>query len=219
MIRVLLVDDHAALREPLAFMVEREQDMTVVAEAGSLAEARRAISKSSGDIDVAVVDLKLPDGSGMDLVGELREANPDAITLILSAENQQEHLPRAVEAGAAGMLHKSVRIQEIIKAVRRLHAGGQLIPPHELVNMLRLASEQRERDDKTRAVIEKLTRREKEVLQALAYGLNDREIAERLHVSDRTVRTHMVNILAKLKLDSRLQALVFAVRHGLAKIH
>ncbi len=85
--------------------------------------------------------------------------------------------------------------------------------------MLRLASEQRERDDKTRAVIEKLTRREKEVLQALAYGLNDREIAERLHVSDRTVRTHMVNILAKLKLDSRLQALVFAVRHGLAKIH
>ncbi len=68
-------------------------------------------------------------------------------------------------------------------------------------------------------MIEKLTRREKEVLQALAYGLNDREIAERLHVSDRTVRTHMVNILAKLKLDSRLQALVFAVRHGLAKIH
>lgn len=139
MIRVLLVDDHAALREPLAFMVEREQDMTVVAEAGSLAEARRAMSKSSGDIDVAVVDLKLPDGSGMDLVGELRVANPDTITLILSAEDQQEYLPRAVEAGAAGMLHKSVRIQEIIKAVRRLHAGGQLIPPHELINMLRLA--------------------------------------------------------------------------------
>lgn len=218
MIRILLVDDHASFREPLAFMVEREPDMTVIAEAGSVAEARRKISELPGGADVAVVDINLPDGTGLDLIGELRRANPLGTVLVLSAESDRDYLARAVEAGASGMLHKSARAKGVIEAARRIHKGDPLIPPHEVVRMLRLASEQREEEEKARAVIEKLTRREKEVLKALADGLNDREIAERLHVSDRTVRTHMVNILGKLQLDSRLQALVFAVRHGLAQI-
>ena len=218
MIRILLVDDHASFREPLAFMMEREPDMTVVAEAGSLAEARRMLGDLPGGADVAVLDINLPDGTGLDLVGELREANPYGAFLILSAESEQDYLARAVEAGASGMLHKSARAKGVIDAARRVHRGDPLIPPHEVVRMLRLAGEQREEEERARALIEKLTRREKEVLKALADGLNDREMAERLHVSDRTVRTHMVNILGKLRLDSRLQALVFAVRHGLAEI-
>ncbi len=214
MIRVLLIDDHASFRQPLAFMMNLEPDMQVVAQAGSLAEARRVLK----DVDVAVVDLDLPDGSGVDLVGELRTANPHGSVLVLTASVVRLQLARAVEAGAAGVMNKSARIDEIIDAVRRLSAGETLLSTAEVIEMLRFIGQQRDQGREAQAALARLTKREREVLQALADGLNDKEIADHLHIATETARTHMVNILGKLGVDSRLQALVFAVRHGAVTI-
>ena len=217
MTRVLLVDDHSSFRQPLAFMFNREADFTVVAQAGSVAEARRVLNDN--EVDLAVVDLDLPDGNGVELVPELRAANPNGMVLILSASTDRTLFARAIEAGAAGVLHKSASISEIIDAARRLSQGEHLLSPQEVVELLRLAGQQREQDRTAQERLERLTRRERQVLQALADGLNDREIAERLQISNETARTHMVNILSKLDLDSRLQALVLAIRHGAVTLH
>lgn len=213
MIRVLLVEDHASFRQALAFMLERESDITVVGQAGSLAEARRLLA----GVDVAVLDLGLPDGNGMVLIEELRAANPRGRVLILTASADQGDLARVIELGAAGTLNKSVGAGEIVTAIRRLSAGETLFSPGEIVELLRLAGRQRERTREAQLALDRLTRREHEVLQALAAGLTDKEIARRLHISAETVRTHMVNLLAKLGVESRLQAVVFAARHGAVK--
>lgn len=215
MIRILLVDDHASFRQPLAFMLNREPDFTVVAQAGSLAEARGLLNE---EIDVAVVDLVLPDGNGATLVRDLRTANSHSQVLVLTASVDRRDLARAVESGASGVMNKSARIEEIISAIRGLSSGEQLMSPRELVDLLRLAVQQREQNRDAELALGRLTPREREVLQALAEGLNDREIGQQLHVSTETVRTHMVNILGKLGVESRLQALVYALRHGAVTI-
>ena len=214
MIRVLLVEDHASFRQALAFLLEREPDMTVVAQAGSLAEARAALQRGGVAVDVAVVDLTVTDGDGVHLVREVRAAHPGAAALVLTASADRLRHARAVEAGADGVLHKSAGIAQIIGAVRRLGGGEVLLSSAETIELLRLASHRREEEHAAQVALGRLTAREREVLQALAGGLSDREIAKRLHVSHETVRTHMVNILGKLGVDSRLQALVFALRHG-----
>ena len=216
MIRVLLVDDHASFRQPLAFMLDREEDISVVGQAGSLAEARPLLAEA---VDVAVVDLNLPDGHGVDLIRELRAFNPAGMIVVVTGSAVQRDYAEAVEAGASGVLHKSAGIQEIIKAVRRAGAGEPLLSSRELVEMLRLADRHRVQDREARAALARLTPREQEVLQALADGLADKEIAARLNVRTETVRTHMVNILGKLGVDSRLQALVFAIRHGIVTLN
>jgi DNA-binding NarL/FixJ family response regulator len=213
-IRVLLVDDHLSFRQPLAFMLQREPDIDVVGEAGSLAEA----CEVPVEVDMALVDLDLPDGNGATLIRTLRAANPRCMVAVLSASGNRTDLAQAVEAGAVGILHKSHPIESIVAALRRLQAGEHLISPTETVELLRLVGQQREKNRAAEAAIRRLTRRECDVLQSLADGLSDREIAERLVVSTETVRTHMVNLLHKLGVESRLQALVFALRHGVVRI-
>lgn len=217
MIRVLLIDDHAAFREPLCFMFNREAEFEVVGQAGSLEEARKLLELVD-EVDVAVVDLDLPDGDGAKLIGELHEANPQAMVLVLTASADRATHARVVEAGAAGVMHKSAYIREVIEAVKRLEAGEALLSANEVAQMLRLALKQRAQEREAQQVVGSLTRREREVLQALAEGLSDKEIAQRLYVSMGTVRNHVVRILGKLGVHSRLQALVFAVRHGLVQI-
>ncbi|MDQ3045422.1 MAG: response regulator transcription factor, partial [Chloroflexota bacterium] len=196
------------------FLLEREADTTVIAQAGTLAEARRHLE----GVDIAVVDLHLPDGDGVDLVRDLRAVNPYGLVLVLTASADRAHYARAVEAGAAGVLNKSAAITEIIAAVRQLAAGEPLLSPLETIDLLRLAGEHRERDRAAGARLKRLTRREREVLVCLADGLTDKQIADVLHVSSETIRTHMVSLFGKLGVDSRLQALVFAVRHKVITI-
>ena len=214
--RLVLVEDHASFRQTLAFVFDQEPDFDVVAQAGSLAEARRVMR--GREADLGVIDLTLPDGEGVELIEDLREANPHFAALVLTASLDELDHARAVEAGAAGVLHKSADVAEIMDAARRLAAGGTLISPQELVEMLRLAGESREEEREARASIEQLTRRELQVLEALAEGLTNKEIAERLHMSVDTERTHMMNILTKLGVHSRLQALLFAARYGLIEL-
>ncbi len=216
-IRVMLVDDHTTFRQPLALMLGLEPDVAVVAEAGSLAEAR-AILGDDLEVDVAVVDLDLPDGSGTDFIRDLRRLRPRAAALVLSALSEPAQLAPAIEAGAAGVMHKSTRMGDLLEAVRRLHAGEQLLSQQEVIEALRLVVREREGEREARLAIDRLTSREREVLQALAEGLGDKEIAERLYVGTGTVHTHVTSILSKLEVSSRLQALVFAVRHGIVTI-
>ncbi len=210
MIRVLVVDDHSAFRQPLAFMLEREADITVVGQAASGAAVRQFLDP----VDVALVDLQLADGNGIDVIAELSATHPECAVVVLTASSDPQELARAVEAGAAGVLHKSMSITDIIDAVRRVGAGEQLISAKQVREMVRLARDARTQDHAAQAALKSLTAREREVVAALAAGLNDKEIAQRLHISPETARTHMVNILGKLGVNSRLQALVFALRHG-----
>jgi PAS domain S-box-containing protein len=213
-IRILLVEDHASLRQAVAALFDGEPGFTVVGQAGSLAEARTMLD----GIDVAIVDLNLPDGYGGDLIREMRDANPHAMALVLSAYFDRVEIARAVESGAAGVLHKSAGIDEVVEAVRRLRAGETLLPLEEVVELLRFASSRREQEQEARQAIAQLTPREKEVLKALAEGLDGKEIARRLNISLPTERNHMASILAKLGMHSRLQALVFALRHGVVDV-
>jgi two-component system nitrate/nitrite response regulator NarL len=167
--------------------------------------------------DVAVVDLALPDGDGFELIEELA-SRPDVMTLVLSASLEPARFAKAVEAGAAGVLHKSAAIGEVVEAVRRLKSGEALLSRTEVIVMLRLVSRTRQEEYEAQRAIDKLTPREKQVLQALGEGLDSKDIAEKLHITVETERTHMVNILGKLDVHSRLQALVFAARHGLVEI-
>ncbi len=199
-------------------MFEREPEFKVIEQASTLAEARRLSGESLINVDVAVVDLGLPDGDGLNLVEDFSSSVPKITTLVLSASLEPGRLARAVEAGAAGVLHKSTPIKEIVGAVRRLKAGEALLSSDEVIEMLRLIGRERQEEHDVRRAIEQLTPREREVLQALAEGLESKEIADRLKITVETERTHMVNILHKLNVHSRLQALVIAARYGLVRI-
>lgn len=213
MIRVLLVDDHVSSREPLAFMLSHEEDIEVVATAGSVDEARTRLGEHL-DVDVAILDLGLPDGSGIELVGTVHASNPRAVVLVLTSFSDRRILAEAIEAGAAGVLHKSAELREIIEAIRTLQAGEQLVSAREVSEAIRLAVSERRRREREQLMFESLTEREQEVLAALAEGLTDKELAARFTLSPATVRSHVNNILAKLGVRSRLQAVVQAIRYG-----
>jgi DNA-binding NarL/FixJ family response regulator len=191
-----------------------QPDIEVVGQAGTLAEARTMLNK----VDVAIVDLDLGDGNGLDLVPQLRRESPRSHLLVLTASESRLETARAISLGAGGVLHKSIGLDEIVDAVRQVAAGQILFSAEEMVELIRLAGETREQRREAELAIARLTPRERDVLGALARGSSDREIAEQLNVSHETVRTHMVNVLDKLGATSRLQALVFAVRHGLVRI-
>ncbi len=210
-VRVLLVEDHTAVREAIAGMFERESDLTVVGQAESLAEARELLH----GVDVAVLDLALPDGDGIALIPELRAASPGAQVLVLSANLDRAQTARAIDAGAAGALDKTADLDQVVDAIRRLRAGQALLAGHEIVELLRFAGHRREQEREDRQAIASLTLREREVLKALAAGLDGQTIADRLGISIRTERNHVARILNKLGVHTQLQAVLFALRYGL----
>ena len=217
-VQVLLVEDHAIFRQLFASAFDNEPDFEVVGQAGTLAEARETLRDLAGRVDVAVVDLHLPDGDGMDLIGELREGNPHGAVLVLTASVDLGTYARAITAGAAGVVHKSGAFAGIMDAVRRLSAGEALLSQEEVVELLRVADPERTEGREARRAFQCLTSREKDVLEALAEGLGDKEIAITLGVGVGTVRGYVAGLLQKLGVHSRLQALVFAARHGFVEI-
>ncbi|MBW3632177.1 MAG: response regulator transcription factor, partial [Chloroflexi bacterium] len=213
-IRLLLVDDHAAFRLPLALLLEREPDLTVAVQTGSLAETRATLPTIAARVDVALVDLHLPGGTGVEIVGDLRTALGPGQTIVLTADTDKTHHAQAIEAGAAGILTKAAQPSEIVEAVRRVHAGELVQPAQEIIELLHLAREEGERSREVQETLAQLTTREREVLAALADGLDNKAIAERLFISPDTARAHVVKVLGKLGVESRLQAAIFAIRHG-----
>jgi RNA polymerase sigma factor (sigma-70 family) len=211
-IRVLIVDDHTSFRQPLSMLLEQEPQISVVGQAGTLAEARQMLE----GVDVALVDLDLPDGSGIDLIEELCAAR--SRTVILTASKDRRDIAQAIEAGATAVMHKSAHIEEIKQAVQQVARGASLVQGKDIVELLHAVRRERERERKVQAVLAQLTPREREVLQALSEGLSDKEIAQQLYVSPATARTHVVRTLGKLGVHSRLQAVVFAASHGAVQI-
>ena len=218
MIRLFLVDDHASFRELLALRLQFETDVAIVGEAGSIQAARELLGQVMGDIDVALVDLDLPDGSGITLIHDMHRGNPEIQVIVLTASGDRRRHADAVAAGAVGVLLKDAPAAEIVAAVRKVSAGESILGTREAIELLRLNDQQRSSEREVTAVTGRLTPREHEILQLLAEGLGDEEIADRLFVSPKTVRNQMVSILNKLGVESRLQALIVAVRYGIVEI-
>jgi DNA-binding NarL/FixJ family response regulator len=219
-LRIMLVEDHISFRQALAFVLDHDPRFEVVAQAGTLAEARRDLDerKTRVGIDAAIIDLALPDGNGVDLVGDLRSHNPDLTVLVLSATLSQGNLAKVVQVGADGILDKLAGPGEIIGSLRRVVAGAALPSQQEVVDALRSADLQRDPDSDAQLAVGGITPREREVLRALAEGLDSEGIAERLGITVEEERAQVAGVLGKLGARTRLQALAVASRLGVVEI-
>jgi RNA polymerase sigma factor (sigma-70 family) len=215
-VRLMLLDDHASVREALSLLIDIQPDLVVAGEAGSLAEARALLQTT--EFDIALIDLDLPDGNGAEIISELRRRNPHARSLVLTGLTDLSAYARAVFAGASGVLHKSAPLHEVLEVIRHLSDGRVILAPDEAVALMRMAEEERQRTSAAESAIRSLTPREREILQLLAEGLSDKEIAARLGLHAKTVRNHMTGILDTLDVESRIQALILAARFGVVDL-
>jgi NarL family two-component system response regulator LiaR len=210
-IRILLADDHVVLREGTRELLEREEDMKVVAEAGDGEEAvRLTVSQRP---DVAIMDISMPRLNGIEATRQIKATHPATAVLVLTAYDDDQYIFALLEAGAAGYLLKNVRADELVDAVRSVHAGESVLHPtvaRKVINRFaRPADERREE-----STLDQLTERELEVLKLAAKGMTNREIAEALVLSVRTVQVHLTNVFSKIGVGSRTEAVVHALREG-----
>jgi two-component system response regulator DevR len=204
-IRLLLVDDHEIVRRGLRELLESAGDLAVVAEAGSLGEAE---SLELDGIDVAVLDVRLPDGSGVDLCRTLRERREDLACLMLTSFADAEALSASVLAGAKGYVLKNVRGDELVTAIRRVAAGETLLTDDQVER----ARERLRRQMTEDLRLESLSVQERRILELLSEGMSNREIAEQMFLAEKTVKNYVSNLLAKLGFQRRTEAALFAQR-------
>ena len=207
MIRVLIADDHPIVREGFGAIVNAEADIQVVAQASNGVEALEQAAEANPD--VALMDLRMPNMGGAEAIRRLRQTNPNLRAIVLTTYDDDEAIYEAIRAGARGYLLKDVRPKDLVRAIRRVHAGGSLLQPVVVERLLdRLGPE--DADDEAEPV-EALTPRELEVLQIMARGARNRDIAQELVISERTVKIHVANIIAKLGVTNRTAAVVRAI--------
>jgi DNA-binding NarL/FixJ family response regulator len=212
-IRVLLVDDHQLLSESLAKILSLEPDIQVVGIAGTVADAK-AIARER--LDVVLMDYRLPDGTGAEAARAIKARWPGARIVMLTALNDDETILESIQAGADGYLTKDRAVNDVVSAVRAANAGETLLPRSVIVGIAQRVAAARDRAQDRRQ-IEPLTPRELDVLRALTEGLSTPEICERLFIAPNTLRTHVQNIMGKLRVHSKLEAVAFALRHRLVE--
>jgi len=212
-IRVLLVEDHQLLADALAAMLSRESDIEVIGIAGTVAEAKLM---SRERLDVVLMDYRLPDGTGAEATRAIKARWPAARVVMVTALTDDETVLESIQAGADGYLTKDRAAEDVVQAVRAAHAGETLLPRSVIVEIARRVAAARERGDE-RHVFEPLTPRELEVLRALTEGLSTPEICDQLFIAPNTLRTHVQNIMGKLRVHSKLEAVAFALRHRLVE--
>jgi DNA-binding NarL/FixJ family response regulator len=203
-IRILIVDDHPLLREGVVSLVEKQDDMLIVAEASNRKEALQLFQQHIPDI--ALMDLRLPDGDGIDAMTAILAEFPDAKIIVLTTFSGDAQILRALKAGARGYLLKDSLRKELLEAIRTVQAGRKRIPPEIAEQIAEHAS------DTT------LTRREIEVLQLVAAGNPNKLVADRLSVTEDTVKMHVRNILSKLGANDRTHAVTIAVKRGIMEL-
>ena len=203
-IRVFSVDDHALLREGIAAIVTNEPDMILVAQASTGQEAVRQFQTHQPD--VTLMDLRLPDMSGIDALIAIRTEAPDARVIILTTFEGDVEMQRALAAGARGYLLKSMPPKDLVAAIRQVHAGRKSIPAQVATELAEHLSD------------EALTAREIDVLSRVAGGNRNRDIAEQLSISEETVKVHMKHLMEKLGASDRTQAVAIAIRRGIIQL-
>lgn len=210
-IRILLADDHVVLREGTRELLEREEDMEVVAEAGDGEEAVRLAGRQRPD--VAIMDISMPRLNGIEATRQIKAINPATAVLVLTAYDDDQYIFALLEAGAAGYLLKDVHAQELVRAVRAVHSGESVLHPavaRKVINRFARPAEKREEEKEAC----QLTERELEILKLAAKGMSNREIAHALFLSIRTVQAHLTNIFNKMGVGSRTEAVIKGLREG-----
>ncbi len=211
-IRLLICDDHAVVREGLKALIRSEEGIEVAGEAADGVEAvNRALSLQP---DVVLMDLEMPRQDGIQAIQELQRRNSDARVLVLTTFATDEKVFPAIKAGALGYLLKDSSPEELLQAIREVHRGESSLHPTIARKLIREISRRPQKPGE----VEPLTEREVEILVQVAKGQSNQEIADLLVLSERTVRTHVSNILAKLHLANRTQAALYALKEGLAKL-
>jgi RNA polymerase sigma factor (sigma-70 family) len=199
--RVLIIEDHQVVAEGLAALINDQEDMVVVGNAGSVAESvNKAVELEP---DLVLMDFRLTDGTGADAAASIRQVRPETKLIFLTREDSDAARIAALEAGASAFIHKSRAAQEVVDAIRTVAQGGSLFTPRSIAQLLNTRRE-------VEAQLERLTPREKEVLRLMAEGIPSREIAARLGISYTTVRTHIRSLGSKLGVHSKLEAIVKA---------
>jgi two-component system response regulator DevR len=202
-IRVFLLDDHEIVRRGIADLLDTEDGLTLVGEAGTSAEALARIPAAKPD--VALLDARLPDGSGIDVCRDIRSSMPDVHCIILTSYDDDDAIFAAVMAGAAGYLLKEIRGSSLVDAIRHVAAGKSLLDPAVTGKLMARLRDGAPQDSR----LESLTDREREVLELITEGLSNRQIGERLFLAEKTVKNYVSGLLAKLGMERRTQAAVF----------
>jgi two-component system response regulator DevR len=206
-IRVFLLDDHEIVRRGIRELLESEGDIVVVGESGSAVEATSRIPALRPD--VAILDGRLPDGTGIDVCREIRSVDPSIHALILTSYDDDEALFASIMAGAAGYVLKQVRGGDLIDTVRRVAAGQSMLDPAVTAQVL----ERVRNGPRVDPGLEQLTAQEQRILELIGEGMTNRQIASTLFLAEKTVKNYVSSLLAKLGLSSRTQAAIFATKH------
>jgi DNA-binding NarL/FixJ family response regulator len=207
-VRVFLLDDHEIVRRGVRDLIEAEDDLTVVGEASTESEAMARIPATRPD--VAVLDVQLGDGSGIEVAREIRSAHPEIQCLMLTSFADDEALFDSILAGAAGYVLKQVRGGELLEGIRRVAAGQSLLDPSMTTRVLDRLRRGNVEDER----VASLTSQERRILDLLAEGLTNRQIAERLHLAEKTVKNYVSNLLMKMGMQRRTEAAVYAARQA-----
>jgi two-component system, NarL family, response regulator DevR len=205
-VRVFLVDDHEVVRRGVRDLLEAEDDIEVVGEAGTVEEALSRIPPTRPDL--ALLDVRLPDGDGVELCRDIRSRHPEIQALMLTSFDDDEALFNAMMAGAGGYVLKQVRGNDLIDNVRRVAAGQSTLDPSLTTKLLDRLRRQNDEDEE----IARLTEQERRILELLAEGLTNRQIADRMILAEKTVKNYVSNLLAKLGMQRRTEAAVYAAR-------
>jgi two-component system NarL family response regulator len=211
-IKVLIVDDERTFGEALELALAREKDLRIVDVATDGPQAMRAVSEHRPD--VVLMDVSMPGMSGIEATRRIKEVDPDAHVLILSGSEDDHLLARAVQAGATGLLRKTEAIVNVASSVRRAHRGELLHDDDEVEIAMRRFRHRRSNSDDAKKRLDRLTPRELQILALMAEGRSGEDVASTLGMSPNTLRTHTQNVLTKLGVHSKTEALILAIRHG-----
>lgn len=203
---MFLLDDHEIVRRGLRELLEGAGDMEVVAEAGTAEEAMRRLPAANPD--VAVLDVRLPDGNGVEVCRDIRSSMPSVHCLMLTSYADDEALFDAIMAGASGYVLKQIRAAELVDAIRKVAAGQSLLDPGVTARVLERLRSGTVADEK----LEGLTDQERRILDLLAEGMTNREIADRMYLAEKTVKNYVSNLLSKMGMQRRTEAAVYAAR-------
>ncbi len=212
-IRVLLVEDHQLLADALSALLAREPDFEIVGVAGTVADAKLLARER---LDVVLMDYRLPDGTGVEATRAIKARWPGARVVMVTALTDDETVLESIQAGADGYMTKDQAADEVVAAVRAAYAGETLLPRSVIIEIARRVAAARERGDERR-VMEPLTPRELEILRALTEGMSTPEICAKLFIAPNTLRTHVQNIMGKLRVHSKLEAVAVALKYRLVE--